>query len=47
MAENTAPIEDTAAPQMNEVTEAPQPGANQIQVNVDFLKTTRVHICMP
>jgi hypothetical protein len=25
----------------------PQPGQNQIQVNVDYLKTTRVHICMP
>jgi len=24
-----------------------QPGQNQIQVNVDYLKTTRVHICMP
>jgi hypothetical protein len=24
-----------------------QPGQVQIQVNVDFLKTTRVHICMP
>lgn len=29
--------------------EAPQaqPGQQQIQVNVDYLKTTRVHICMP
>ena len=29
--------------------EAPpvQPGQQQIQVNIDFLKTTRVHICMP
>jgi hypothetical protein len=25
----------------------PQPGQQQIQVNVDYLKTTRVHICMP
>ena len=25
----------------------PQPGQNQIQVNIDFLRTTRVHICMP
>ena len=24
-----------------------QPGQNQIQVNIDFLRTTRVHICMP
>jgi hypothetical protein len=23
------------------------PGQNQIQVNIDYLKTTRVHICMP
>jgi hypothetical protein len=32
------------------VTETPQvtpPGQQQIQVNVDYLKTTRVHICMP
>lgn len=27
--------------------QAPQPGQQQIQVNVDYLKTTRVHICMP
>jgi hypothetical protein len=26
---------------------SPQPGQQQIQVNVDYLKTTRVHICMP
>ena len=25
----------------------PQPGQHQIQVNVDYLKTTKVHICMP
>jgi hypothetical protein len=24
-----------------------QPGQQQIQVNIDFLRTTRVHICMP
>jgi hypothetical protein len=24
-----------------------QPGQQQVQVNVDYLKTTRVHICMP
>ena len=24
-----------------------QPGQQQIQVNIDYLKTTRVHICMP
>lgn len=29
-------------------TQAPtQPGQQQIQVNVDYLRTTRVHICMP
>jgi hypothetical protein len=27
--------------------EQAQPGQQQIQVNVDFLRTTRVHICMP
>ena len=26
---------------------SPQPGQQQIQVNIDYLKTTRVHICMP
>jgi len=46
MAEKDA-VPTTEAPQVNQVTEQPQPGANQIQVNVDFLKTTRVHICMP
>ena len=38
------------AEQAQPTTEAPapaQPGQQQIQVNVDFLKTTRVHICMP
>jgi len=28
-------------------TQTPQAGQNQVQVNVDYLKTTRVHICMP
>lgn len=28
-------------------TQAPAQGQNQIQVNVDYLKTTKVHICMP
>jgi hypothetical protein len=38
----------TQTPQAGLTTEqAPQPGQNQIQVNVDYLKTTRVHICMP
>ena len=36
---------------MGEVTEQPaqnlQPGQQQIQVNIDYLRTTRVHICMP
>jgi len=27
--------------------QALQPGQQQIQVNIDYLKTTRVHICMP
>lgn len=33
-----------AAPQQ---AEQPQPGQQQVQVNVDFLRTTRVHIAMP
>jgi hypothetical protein len=48
MAENQA---SSATPppgtKVNDVTEQPQPGQQQIQVNIDFLKTTRVHICMP
>jgi hypothetical protein len=28
-------------------TPAPQPGQNQIQVNIDFLRTLRPHLCMP
>jgi hypothetical protein len=28
-------------------TPAPPPGQQQIQINIDYLKTTRVHICMP
>ena len=44
---------EVAAPalKVNDVTQEPaqnlQPGQQQIQVNIDFLKTTRVHICMP
>jgi hypothetical protein len=38
MAENQA-IPTTTAPA--------QPGQQQIQVNIDYLRTTRVHICMP
>jgi len=43
----TTQLPEVAQPKMNEVTEQAQPGANQVQVNVDYLKTTRVHICMP
>mgnify|MGYP003335687891 CR=1 FL=1 len=32
---------------MAEQTQQPQPGQQQIQVNVEYLKTTKVHICMP
>ena len=50
MAEKDA-VPTTQTPQVGEVTEQPaqnlQPGQNQIQVNIDYLKTTRVHICMP
>jgi hypothetical protein len=43
MADNQDAVPTTQTP------EAPalQPGQQQIQVNIDFLKTTRVHICMP
>ena len=30
-----------------ELPSTPVNGQNQIQVNIDYLKTTRVHICMP
>ena len=43
MAETKDAIPTTETPQ----EPAAQPGQQQIQVNVDFLKTTRVHICMP
>jgi hypothetical protein len=34
--------------QAQPTTQSPAPaGQNQIQVNIDYLKTTRVHICMP
>jgi hypothetical protein len=39
MAENQPAVPTQAQPA--------QPGQNQIQVNIDFLRTTRVHICMP
>ena len=34
-------------PQQTPPAQAVQPGQQQIQVNIDYLKTTRVHICMP
>ena len=43
MADNQDATPTTQTPQ----APAPQPGQQQIQVNVDYLKTTRVHICMP
>jgi hypothetical protein len=48
MAENQAtPTTQTPGTKVNDITEQPQPGQQQIQVNIDYLKTTRVHICMP
>jgi hypothetical protein len=41
MVENQDAIPTTTTPS------ASQPGQQQIQVNIDFLRTTRVHICMP
>jgi len=41
MADTKDAVPTTQTPQ------TPQPGQQQIQVNVDYLKTTRVHICMP
>jgi hypothetical protein len=43
MAETKDATPTTQTPQ----APALQPGQQQIQVNVDYLKTTRVHICMP
>ena len=50
--EKTVPVEkveeiaaQAAAEQADKPAEAPQQG--QVQVNVDFLKTTKVHIAMP
>jgi hypothetical protein len=43
MAETQDAVPTTQTPQ----APALQPGQQQIQVNVDYLKTTRVHICMP
>jgi hypothetical protein len=42
MAETQPATPTTATPQ----APALQPGQQQIQVNVDYLKTTRVNICM-
>jgi hypothetical protein len=42
MAENQAPTTETTAQ-----AQQTQPGQQQIQVNIDYLRTTRVHICMP
>jgi hypothetical protein len=42
MAENQDAVPTTQTP-----ATAVQPGQNQIQVNIDYLRTTRVHICMP
>jgi hypothetical protein len=48
MAENQAtPTTQTPGAKVNDITEQAQPGQQQIQVNIDYLKTTRVHICMP
>ena len=43
MAETQDVVPTTEAPAPEQL----QPGQQQIQVNVDYLKTTRVHICMP
>ena len=43
MAETKDAVPTTQTPQVP----ATQSGQQQIQVNVDYLKTTRVHICMP
>ena len=53
--EKTVPVEkvqeiaEQAAQQQTvaNADQTQQPGQNQIQVNVDFLRTTRVHIAMP
>jgi hypothetical protein len=50
MAENKDAVPTTQTPVVETQAQAqqtPQPGQNQIQVNIDFLRTTRVHICMP
>jgi len=50
MAETKDAVPTTQTPVVETQAQAqqtPQPGQNQIQVNIDFLRTTRVHICMP
>jgi hypothetical protein len=48
MSDNQEPASQVIE-QATPTTEAPSapPGQQQIQVNVDYLRTTRVHICMP
>ena len=47
--EATVPVEKVQeiVEQQKQEQAPPAPGQNQVQVNVDFLKTTRVHIAMP
>jgi len=48
--EKTVPVEkihEIAEQAAQEQAQAQQASGNQVQVNVDFLKTTRVHIAMP
>ena len=50
MAETKDAVPTTQTPVVETQAQAQQtaqPGQNQIQVNIDFLRTTRVHICMP
>jgi hypothetical protein len=50
MAENKDATPTTQTPVVETQAQAQQvaqPGQQQIQVNIDFLRTTRVHICMP
>ena len=47
--EKTVPVEKVQEIAENQAqnNQTPAQGQNQVQVNVDFLKTTRVHIAMP
>ena len=50
MAENKDATPTTQTPVVETQAQAQQvaqPGQQQIQVNIDYLRTTRVHICMP